>query len=86
MSVLSSTVGGDSLDWVDAWGQVEKVVLYPGYELYEDAEAEHVQKYWEIVDGAKQLERHIRRVRKAAVVGSKGGIARGVVVESVERD
>lgn len=86
MSVLWSTVGGDSVDWVDAWGQVEKVVLHPGYELFEDAQAEHVQKYWEIADGAKQLERHIRRVRKAAVVGRKGGIARGVVVESVGRD
>ncbi|KAK4226785.1 hypothetical protein QBC38DRAFT_217290 [Podospora fimiseda] len=83
VSCLWSTVGEDYVDWVDAWGQVERIVLYPGYELREDADVTDVARYLEVVENAGRVERWIRGMRRGE--RGKGRVARGIWVESSER-
>ncbi|KAK3997377.1 hypothetical protein QBC44DRAFT_354877 [Cladorrhinum sp. PSN332] len=82
ISCLWSTVGDDYVDWVDAWGQVERIVLYPGYELRDDADTADVARYWEVVENAGRVERYVRGMRKGEK--GKGKVRRGIVVETCD--
>jgi hypothetical protein len=56
--------GEEMVDWVGAWGKVGVLVLFPGYELGGEAGVEETARYWEVVDSAKRVERHVRAQRK----------------------
>ncbi|KAK4130205.1 hypothetical protein BT67DRAFT_430112 [Trichocladium antarcticum] len=69
--------GGDGepgVDWVGAWGKVATVVMLPGFEIGQEAEASEAARYWEVVGWARRVERHVRAQRR--------GRGRGVVVET----
>jgi hypothetical protein len=75
---LWATAGeGDMVDWVGVWGKVTTLVMEPGYKLAEDAEVEETARYWEFVDWAKRVERHVR--------GRRAGKGRFVTVETSKR-
>jgi hypothetical protein len=59
------------VDWVGAWGKMQRLVLYPGYGLREDAGVAETESYWRVVDHARRLERHVRGQRqgKGSVFG-----------------
>ncbi len=75
---LWSTAGeGDTVDWVGVWGKVTTLVMEPGYKLAEDAEVEERARYWEFVDWAKRVEKHVR--------GRRAGKGRFFTVETSKR-
>lgn len=55
---------GDAVNWAGAWGKIEKVVMYPGYRLREDAGVAETERYWSVVGHARTLERHVRAQRE----------------------
>lgn len=76
-SALWSRADHDAVDWVGDWGKISTIVLYPGYELGEDAGSEETAKYWETVASAERVERHITTKR--------AGRGRFITVETVKR-
>jgi hypothetical protein len=76
-ALCAETDNGDMVDWVDAWGKITTLVLYPGYRLPEDVRPLETARYGEIVDHARKVERHIRAQRK--------GKGRSITVETDER-
>lgn len=76
-ALWASAVEGVSVDWSGAWGKIATLVMFPGYRLGEDAGAEETARYWEIVDSARRVERHVR--------GQRAGKGRFVVVETSKR-
>ncbi|KAK4160748.1 hypothetical protein QBC43DRAFT_347081 [Cladorrhinum sp. PSN259] len=88
VSCLWSTVGDDFVDWVDAWGQVSRIVLYPGYELSDEgegaAETADVARYVEVVENAGRVERWIRSMRGGE--RGRGKVRRGIVVETCDAE
>lgn len=72
LPALTTQAEHDSVDWVGDWGRVETVLLYPrfGRELLGD------ELYKGEVDAARRLERHVR--------GKRGGVGRGIAVETVD--
>ncbi|KAL1841994.1 hypothetical protein VTJ49DRAFT_6237 [Mycothermus thermophilus] len=67
-----------AVDWVGAWGKVTTLVMFPGYRLSEEAGAAERARYWEIVDHARRVERHVRACR--------AGKGRFLTVETCERE
>jgi hypothetical protein len=76
-ALWASAGEGDSVDWVGLWGKIETVVMFPGYRLAEDAGAEETSRFWEIVDSARRVERHVRSLR--------AGRGRWISVETCKR-
>ncbi|KAK5660470.1 hypothetical protein OQA88_13017 [Cercophora sp. LCS_1] len=76
-SALWSHADHDAVDWVGDWGKISTILLYPGYELEEDAGPVEAAKYWEVVARAERVERHIR--------GKRAGRGRFITVETVKR-
>ncbi|KAK4157338.1 hypothetical protein C8A00DRAFT_11803, partial [Chaetomidium leptoderma] len=76
-ALWASAGEGDSVDWAGVWGQITTLVMYPGYRLREDAALEETARYWEFVDYAKRVERH--------VWGRRAGKGRFVTVETCKR-
>jgi hypothetical protein len=70
--------GGDTVDWTGAWGKISTLVMYPGYKLAEDAAPAERARYWELVDYARRLERHVRSRR--------AGKGRFITVETCKRE
>lgn len=68
---------GDIVDWRGAWGKMSTLVLFPGYELEEGAGVADTARYWEIVDWARRVERHVR--------GLRAGKGRWISVETCKR-
>ncbi|KAL2196839.1 hypothetical protein P885DRAFT_60848 [Corynascus similis CBS 632.67] len=90
-AATASSGGGDSgegegagegndaviVDWNGAWGKIETLIMYPGYRLKEDATAGEAARYWEYVDWARRVERHVRAQR--------AGKGRFITVETSRR-
>lgn len=76
-SALWSTSWQDAVDWVGDWGKMSTLLMYPGYQLADDAGAADTAKYWEIVQNAERVERHI--------TGKRAGRGRFITVETVKR-
>ena len=75
---LWATAGeGDTVDWAGAWGKLATLVMYPGYQLREDAEPDETSRYWEFVDYAKRVGAHVRSRR--------AGKGRFLTVETCKR-
>ncbi|GAB1316649.1 Tafazzin [Madurella fahalii] len=68
----------DAVDWARAWGKIEKVVMYPGYRLPQDAGVAETERYWGVVSHARRLERHVRAQRE--------GKGRFFAVETVKQE
>ncbi|KAL2262204.1 hypothetical protein VTK26DRAFT_2162 [Humicola hyalothermophila] len=68
---------GVMVDWRGAWGKIDTLVLFPGYELEEGAGVADTATYWEIVDWARRVERHVRAQR--------AGKGRFITVETCKR-
>ncbi|KAL2176816.1 uncharacterized protein P884DRAFT_260303 [Thermothelomyces heterothallicus CBS 202.75] len=76
-ALWASAGEGDTVDWSGAWGKVETLVMFPGYRLREDADAAETARYWEYVDWARRVERHVRSRR--------AGKGRFITVETSRR-
>ncbi|KAG7287073.1 hypothetical protein NEMBOFW57_006576 [Staphylotrichum longicolle] len=76
-ALWASAGEGDTIDWTGAWGKLTTLVMFPGYRLREDAEPEETSRYWEFVDYAKRVERHVRNQR--------AGKGRFLTVETCKR-
>ncbi|KAL2158894.1 hypothetical protein VTH06DRAFT_2924 [Thermothelomyces fergusii] len=76
-ALWASAGEGDTVDWCGAWGKVETLVMFPGYRLGEDADAAETARYWEYVDWARRVERHVRSRR--------AGKGRFIAVETSRR-
>ncbi|KAK3307510.1 uncharacterized protein B0T15DRAFT_180858 [Chaetomium strumarium] len=77
-ALCAKTDGGDMVDWAGAWGKITTLVLHPGYRLpEEDVQPAETARYWEIVDYARRVERHVRAQRK--------GEGRFITVETDKR-
>ncbi|KAH6855772.1 hypothetical protein B0I37DRAFT_304997 [Chaetomium sp. MPI-CAGE-AT-0009] len=75
---LWANVGeGDTVDWTGAWGKITTLVMFPGYQLWEGAGPAEKSRYWEFVDYARRVERHVRTRR--------AGKGRFVTVETCKR-
>ncbi|KAL2266956.1 hypothetical protein VTJ83DRAFT_4233 [Remersonia thermophila] len=66
-----------AVDWVGDWGKMATLVMFPGYRLREEASAAEKARYWEIVDHARRVERHVRARR--------AGQGRVLTVETCQR-
>lgn len=86
----TTTTAGTGVDWVGAWGKITTLVLYPGYRLGGDgkgegegegegkrASAAETRRYWEVVERARRVERHVRAQRR--------GKGRFITVETCKR-
>ncbi|KAK4125951.1 hypothetical protein N657DRAFT_614192 [Parathielavia appendiculata] len=62
-ALWASAGEGDTVDWTGAWGKISTVVMYPGYRLGNDAGLAETARYWEFVDYARRVERHVRSCR-----------------------
>ncbi|KAK4674688.1 hypothetical protein QC763_122910 [Podospora pseudopauciseta] len=78
-SALWSKSGHDMVDWVGAWGKVERIVMYAGYKLGEEAGSSERARYEMVTENARRVERHVRGRR-----AEKGMGKRGIVVETDE--
>lgn len=67
------------VDWVGAWGKVERIVMYAGYKLGEEAGSSERARYEMVTENARRVERHVRGRR-----AEKGMGKRGIVVETDE--
>jgi hypothetical protein len=76
-ALWASAGEGDTIDWAGAWGKVTTLVMFPGYRLREDAEPAETSRYWEFVDYAKRVGRHVRHQR--------AGKGRFLTVETCKR-
>lgn len=76
-ALWASAGEGDIVDWCGAWGKVETLVMFPGYRLREDADAAEKARYWEYVDWARRVEKHVRSRR--------AGKGRFITVETSRR-
>jgi hypothetical protein len=80
-ALWASAGEGDAVDWVGGWGRVGTLVMYPGWRLGAGGEegggGEERARYWEIVDWARRVERHVR--------GRRAGRGKWVAVETSER-
>ncbi|KAK0665793.1 hypothetical protein QBC41DRAFT_327246 [Cercophora samala] len=76
-SALWSKSGHDMVDWVGAWGKVERIVMYAGYKLGEEAGSSEKARYELVTENARRVERHVRGRRV-----EKGMGKRGIVVET----
>jgi hypothetical protein len=76
-ALWASAGEGDTVDWTGAWGKITTLVMYPGYRLSEDAGLAETARYWEFVDYARRVERHVRSRR--------AGRGRFVTVETCKR-
>ncbi len=77
MPALWSSVEHDAVDWVGDWGKMSILLLYPGYELEDDTAPADMARYWEIVQSAERVERHVRSRR--------AGRGRFITVETARR-
>ena len=77
-SALWSSAGHDAVDWVGDWGKISTLLLYPGYGLPEDAGPAESAKYWEVVQNAERVGRHI--------IAKRAGRGRFITVETAKRD
>lgn len=78
ISALWSHADHDAVDWVGDWGKISTLLLYPGYQLGDDADVAETARYWEIVQNAERVERHIRAKR--------AGRGRFITVETARRE
>ncbi|KAK4449913.1 hypothetical protein QBC34DRAFT_298270 [Podospora aff. communis PSN243] len=76
-STLWSTVGHETIDWVGDWGKISTLLLYPGYQLSEEAGPAEKAKYWETAQNAERVERHI--------ASKRAGRGRFITVETAKR-
>ncbi|KAK4178196.1 hypothetical protein QBC36DRAFT_110251 [Triangularia setosa] len=76
-SVLWSKSDHDMVDWAGAWGKVERIVMYAGYKLAEEAGSSEKARYEMVRENARRVERHVRGRRV-----EKGMGKRGIVVET----
>ena len=76
-ALWASAGEGDTVDWTGAWGKITTLAMYPGYRLAEDAGLAETARYWEFVDYARRVERHVRTRR--------AGKGRFVTVETCRR-
>jgi hypothetical protein len=76
-ALWASAGEGDTVDWTGAWGKIATLAMFPGYRLGEDAGLAETARYWEFVDYARRLERHVRTRR--------AGKGRFVTVETCRR-
>ncbi|KAK0704217.1 hypothetical protein B0T21DRAFT_105523 [Apiosordaria backusii] len=75
-SALWSKSGHDMVDWVGAWSKVERIVMYAGYKLGEEAGSSDKARYEMVRENARRVERYVRGRR-----AEKGMGKRGIVVE-----
>ncbi|KAL2121480.1 hypothetical protein VTJ04DRAFT_5507 [Mycothermus thermophilus] len=78
-AAATTTATSVAVDWVGGWGKVNTLVMFPGYRLPEDAREAERARYWEIVDQARRVERHVRACRA-------GGKGRFLTVETCQRE
>lgn len=76
-SALWSTVAKEAVDWVGDWGKITTLVLHPGYKLPDEAGPAEAARYWEIVQNAERIERH--------VTAKRAGRGRFITVETAKR-
>ncbi|KAK4100285.1 hypothetical protein N658DRAFT_508010 [Parathielavia hyrcaniae] len=63
-ALWASAEEGDTVDWAGAWGKMTALVMYPGYRRGGDgAGLAETARYWEVVDHARRVERHVRSRR-----------------------